>query len=75
MQKIVSMGYFNYHATAKKLIKEGKLKNFYFTKKHNAISPALVLCFNDVHHPIMPIRKEKFIEYLNLIKIYDKVKK
>ncbi len=61
------MSYFNYHATAKNLIKEGKLIDFYFTKKHNQISPALVLVFNDIVHPVMPIRKERWEEYLNLI--------
>jgi hypothetical protein len=75
MQKIVSMSYFNYHATAKKLIVEGKLKTFYFTKKHHSISPALILCFNDSRHPVMPIRKERFLEYLHLIKIYAKLQK
>ncbi len=61
------MAYFNYHATAKRLIKENKLKAFYFTEKHNQISPALVLVFDDVSHPVMPIRKEKWQEYLDLI--------
>ena len=40
--------YYNYHATAKKLIQEGKLINWYITEKHNNISPALVLEFNDI---------------------------
>ena len=40
--------YYNYHATAKRLIKENKLMNFYFTKNHNGIRPALVLVFNDL---------------------------
>ncbi len=66
------MAYFNYHATAKRLITEGKLINYYFTDKHNKISPALVLVFNDITHPIMPIRIEKWKEYLLLI---DTVKK
>lgn len=61
------MAYFNYHATAKRLIKENKLKAFYYTEKHNQISPALVLVFDDVSHPVMPIRKEKWQEYLDLI--------
>jgi hypothetical protein len=61
------MGYFNYHATAKKLINEGKLLSFYFCEKHNKISPALVLVFNDLSHPIMPIRQERWAEYLQLI--------
>lgn len=61
------MGYFNYHATAKRLIKENKLKAFYFTDNHNGISPALVLLFDDITHPVMPIRQEKFMEYLSLL--------
>ena len=61
------MGYFNYHAKAKKLIKDGKLKKFYFTKNHNGISPALVLVFDDATHPLMPIREDHFGEYLALI--------
>ena len=62
------MSYFNYHATVKKLILEGKLVKYYITEKHNGISPALILVFNDSRHPIMPIRKEKWEEYLFLIK-------
>ena len=59
--------YFNYHAQAKRLINEGKLINYYFTKNHNGIRPALVLEFNDIKHPVMPIRKEHWQEYLELI--------
>jgi len=61
------MAYFNYHATAKKLILEGKLVKYYFEDKHGRISPALILVFNDPTHPIMPIREDRFAEYLNLI--------
>ena len=62
------MSYYNYHATAKKLISQNKLIGFYFTNKHNKISPALVLVFNDFKHPLMPIRKHKWQEYFPLIK-------
>ncbi len=61
------MSYFNYHATAKKLIKEGKLIDYYFTERYNQISPALVLVFNDVKHPIMPIRIYRWKEYMPLL--------
>lgn len=61
------MSYFNYHATAKNLIKQNKLITHYFTPKHNNIQPALVLVFNDLKHPIMPIRQHKWQEYLSLI--------
>ncbi len=61
------MPYFNYHAQAKKLIKDNKLIKYYLTEKHNDISPALVLVFNDKNHPIMPIRREHWQEYFDLI--------
>lgn len=35
--------YFNYHATAKRLIQEGKLRAYYFTHRHNQISPFLAI--------------------------------
>ena len=68
LAKIIFMPYFNYHAKAKSLIAQNKLVNFYFTKNHNGIKPALVLVFNDPTHPIMPIRRERWQEYLDLIK-------
>lgn len=61
------MSYFNYHSTAKKLIQNGNLISCYLTKNHNKISPALVLVFNDTIHKIMPIRKERWKEYFELI--------
>ena len=61
------MPYFNYHATAKHLILEGKLKHFYFCEEYNGIRPALVLIFDDARHPIMPIRQHKFAEYFDLL--------
>ena len=61
------MSYYNYHATAKRLINEGKLIGYYFTERHNAISPALVLLFDDYRHPIMPIRENRWAEYLPLL--------
>lgn len=62
------MGYFNYHSTAKKLISQNKLLTYYFTDDHNGIKPALVLVFNDPKHPVMPIRKSRWEEYISLIK-------
>ena len=67
------MAYFNYHKTAKKLLAENKLSYFYFTENHNGIKPALVLIFNDIKHPVMPIRFEKWHEYLPLLN-QDKLK-
>jgi hypothetical protein len=61
------MSYFNYHATAKRLICEGKLIGCYFTHRHGNISPALVLLFNDARHPVMPIREHKWDEYIKII--------
>lgn len=61
------MAYFNYHATVKKLILEGKLIEYYFAERYNNISPALVLVFDDIKHPIMPIREHRFKEYLTLL--------
>ena len=61
------MSYFNYHAKAKRLINDKKLIGYYFTQKYKNISPALLLFFDDIVHPIMPIRKERFYEYLPLL--------
>ena len=61
------MPYFNYHATAKRLIADGKLIGFYFTDRYRAISPALVLLFDDEKHPVMPIRESHFEEYATLL--------
>ncbi len=61
------MPYFNYHAVAKSLIKSGKLTSYYFADSYRSISPALVLLFDDIKHPIMPIRKHKWEEYLPLL--------
>ena len=61
------MGYFNYHNTALKLIKQEKLIGFYFTENHNGITPALVLLFEDSKHPVMPIREHKWMEYLKIL--------
>ena len=62
------MSFFNYHATAKRLILEGKLVDYYFTERYKNISPALVLVFDDYKHPIMPIREHRFEEYIELLK-------
>ena len=61
------MPYFNYHATAKRLIREGKLRSYYFTERYGAISPAMVLIFEDYKHPVMPIREARWAEYFPLL--------
>ena len=60
------MGYYNYHAMAKRLIAEGHCKAAVLKEKHNNISPALLLIF-DNHFP-MPIRLERFEEYFKMLK-------
>lgn len=59
--------YFSYHATAHRLIDDGKLIGYYYTDRHNAISPALVLVFDDFSHPLMPIRQHRWDEYKPLL--------
>ena len=63
------MPYFNYHAKAKKLIKEGFLKGYSIVGEYNKIKPAMVLFFTN-HRP-MPIREHRWKEYLELIKQID----
>lgn len=60
------MAYFNYHAKAKNLIKEGHLLHFEIVDSWNSISPALVLYF-DNNKP-MPIREHRFDEYFEILK-------
>lgn len=69
------MSYFNYHATIKKLIKENKLVGYYFCQNYKGISPALVLIFNDIRHPTMPVREHKFHEYLSVLPKEKLIKK
>lgn len=61
------MGYFSYHAMVRRLLREDRLISYYITKRHHHIAPALVLLFDDVKHPVMPIRQERFGEYLPLL--------
>ena len=61
------MAYFSYHATAKRLIAEGKLRSFRIVEEYHGISPALLLLFDDPKHPVMPIREERFPEYLPIL--------
>lgn len=57
--------YFNYHAKAKKLIKQGNLSYYTIVENYNGIKPALVLYFKN--HKPMPIRQNHFEEYLKLL--------
>lgn len=56
------MSYYNYHAQAKQLIADGHLIKMEIVDRWNAITPALVLYF-DNHRP-MPIRQYKWDEYI-----------
>lgn len=60
------MSYFNYHAKAKKLIKNGELLYYTIVENYNGISPALVLYFK--HDKPMPIRQKHFNTYFELLK-------
>ena len=63
------MPYFNYHAKVLSLIKNGHCLYAKVTKKHNNISPALVLYF-DNHSP-MPIRDYKWQYYFCLLNDFN----
>lgn len=59
------MSYFNYHAKAKRLIKDGHLVGYEFVDNWNGIKPALVLYFDEANP--MPIREYRWFEYLPLL--------
>ncbi len=54
--------YYRYHSVLKRLINQGHLTDMKIVPEWNAISPALVLYF-DNHRP-MPVRPYKWNEYL-----------
>ena len=64
------MGYFNYHAKAKRLIKEGTLVCYKIVDNYNGIKPAMVLFFKN-NRPI-PIREHRWKEYLEIIRGLEK---
>lgn len=66
------MPYFNYHATAMRLIREGRLTGFRFAREYRGISPVLLLYFDDPHHPVMPIREHRFADYIPLLSGQEK---
>ena len=59
------MAYFNYHATAKKLIREGKLINSKIITSGG--ETILLLYFDDIKHPVMTIKSYRIHEYVPLI--------
>lgn len=63
------MSYYNYHAMAKKLIKEGFCFSATIFEKYHHISPALVLYFEN-HKPI-PIREYMWNDYFPLLKEFN----
>lgn len=64
--------YFNYHAKAKNLIKNGKLIDYKIVENYNNISPALLLIFDEL---VMPIRQHRWQEYFDLIEQMNDDKK
>ena len=58
-------GYFDYHAVAKRAIRNGHFVKKEYVPSWNGIAPALVLFFDD--RPPMPIRKERWEEYEALL--------
>lgn len=60
------MGYYNYHAQAKKKIQEGKLVSYKIVDKWNNISPAMVLYFSEGKP--MPIREYRWDEYFEIMR-------
>ena len=66
------MAYYNYHAKAKKLIRDGSLIRYYIVSNYNGISPALILEFKN-HRP-MPIREHRWGEYFDIIENLDNKK-
>jgi hypothetical protein len=61
------MPYYNYHATAKRLIASGDIIGYKYLDKYNGIAPCLMLYFNS-HRP-MPIREYRWSEYKKLLEI------
>ncbi len=61
------MAYFGYHQLAKSLIKKNKLIGYKYAEKYGKISPALILIFDDLKHPVMPIREHRWAEYVPLL--------
>ncbi len=61
--------YFNYHAKIKQLIKDKKCLEVRLLPKYNLIRPAMVFYFS-THRP-MPVREYRWLEYLQIIQLYN----
>ena len=57
--------YFNYHAKVKKMIENGEAIEYEFLENYHNISPCLLIHF--INNKSMPIRMNKFNEYLILL--------
>lgn len=66
------MAYYSYHATVRRMIREGKLRGYRIVEEHRGIRPALLLFFDDARHPVMPIREHRFSEYLPLLSAWER---
>ena len=71
LQEGMKMAYFNYHATARRLIREGRLRGYRIVGEWHGIRPALLLYFDDLRHPVMPIREARWGEYLPLLRAWE----
>jgi hypothetical protein len=60
------MPYFNYHGRNKKLIKEGKLCDYFYRENEN--KKVLILTFKDGRQ--FPVKEERWMEYENIIHQY-----
>ena len=65
-RRFSSIMYYNYHATAKRFIADGHLTGYEYLNEYHGIKPCLLLYF-DNHRP-MPIRDDRWDEYLSMIK-------
>ena len=59
--------YYSYHAAVKKRIAAGLLQGFLIVECYHGIKPAMLLLFDDTVRPVMPIRAERWAEYLPLL--------
>ena len=68
----MSMAYFSYHATVRRLLREGRLLGYRVVEEYRGIRPALLLFFDDARHPVMPIREHRFAEYLPYLSEWER---
>ena len=59
--------YYSYHAAAKKRIAAGLLQGMMIVESYHGIRPAMLLLFEDPVRPVMPIRVERWADYLPLL--------